>query len=196
MKILLIVLSYLLGSFPSGYIFFWLTDKKDIRKFGSGSTGATNFLRVKGPKLAALVSLLDILKGAIPVYLALKLFPDSNTVFYCGLLAVLGHCFPVYLKFKGGKGVATTVGVLVILALKPFLLTLAVFILVIAITRYVSLGSMLSALSFPLFTLLFNNEKGIILLGLVLSALILIRHSTNIQRIIKGNERKLGEKVQ
>ena len=196
MKILFLIFSYLLGAFPSGYVFFWMTDRKDIRDFGSGSTGATNFARVKGFVRGIPVMLIDILKGALPVYCALRFFPELEVALLAALLAVLGHCFPVYLKFRGGKGVATSVGALAVFGIKPVLLTLGTFILVIVITRYVSLGSILSTLCFPLFAFILKSEKEIILLGVVFFGLVFIRHSGNIQRLIEGSEKKLGERVQ
>jgi glycerol-3-phosphate acyltransferase PlsY len=195
MKILYALLTYLLGSFPTGYIFFLITEKKDIRNFGSHSTGATNVLRVKGWKFALPVLAIDILKGAIPVFIALRLFEDPGFSVICAFMAVVGHCFPVYLKFKGGKGVATTVGVYAALAFKPFLLSLAVFVFVVLIMRYVSLASLLSTILYPLFVLLFQGDIQIIGLGIAVFVLVAIRHRENIGRLLKGTERKIGEKV-
>jgi len=195
MKILFLILSYLFGAIPSGYVFFWISDKKDIRNFGSGSTGATNLFRIKGWKFALPAIIIDILKGAVPVYLALELFSDLKIATIAGFLVVLGHCFPVYLKFRGGKGVATTSGVFIILAFKPFLISLAIFLIVIGITRYVSLGSLLSTLSYPFLIIIFNKGDEIFYLSIALFILIATRHFENIKRLIQGKERKLGEKV-
>ncbi len=195
MKILFLFFSYLLGTIPTGYIFFWITDKKDIRDFGSGSTGATNLFRLKGWKLALPAILIDILKGAIPAYLALQLFSDLRIAVPAGFLAVLGHCFPAYLNFKGGKGVATTMGVFIILALKPFLISLGIFIVVIAISRYVSLGSLLSIFSYPFLIMIFNKGEEALFLSIALFLLIAARHAGNIKRLVQGTERKFGEKV-
>lgn len=194
MKILLTVLSYLGGAFPTGYILFYLNEKKDIRKFGSKTTGATNVLRLKGWKFALPVLIIDFLKGFLPVYLAFFLFQDQQLALLCALLAVAGHCFPLYIGFKGGKGIATTMGVFSALAFKPFLLSLALFLLIAALSRYVSLGSLISVLSFPVFILIFHRETDIFWLALILFTLIAWRHRGNIQRIIKGQERKIGEK--
>ncbi len=195
MKIIFAICSYLLGAISFGYILFRIREKKDIRDFGSKSIGATNMLRLKGWSYAIPVGLIDILKGFLPVFLALKIFPDRSFALLCGFLAVLGHCFPVYLKFKGGKGVATTVGVYAVLAFKPLLLSLVLFLIIIAISRYVSLGSILSALSYPFFVFLFQEEMEIIVLSLAVFALIALRHKGNIERLIKGKERKLGERI-
>jgi glycerol-3-phosphate acyltransferase PlsY len=195
MKILFLLFSYLFGAIPTGYVFFWISDKKDIRNFGSGSTGATNLLRVKGWKLALPVIVIDILKGVVPVFLALKLFSDLRVVVLAGFLVVFGHCFPVYLKFKGGKGVATTTGVFVTLAFKPCLISVAIFIIIIAISRYVSLGSLLSVLSYPFLIIIFNKGEEILFLSIAVFILIAARHSGNIKRLMQGTERKLGEKA-
>lgn len=195
MKILFALLSYFIGSIPTGYILFFIIEKKDIRHFGSGGTGATNVLRLKGWKFALPVLAVDILKGAIPVIIALRFFEDSILVSLCAFLTILGHCFPLYLKFRGGKGVATTVGVFSVLAFKPLLLTVAFFVLVVVLTRYVSLASLLSTLIFPLFVYLLRGEIEIIGLGIAVFLLVVIRHHDNIRRLIRGSERKIGEKA-
>lgn len=195
MKILFAVLCYLFGAIPSGYILFRLSEKKDIRRFGSQATGATNVLRLKGLKYAIPVLLFDLAKGFLPVFLALKLFEDLVLALICGFLAVVGHCFPVYIKFKGGKGLATTLGAYALLAFKPALLSLAVFLIVIAISRYVSLGSLLAVLTFPAFALLFREEIQVVYFGIVLLILVAFMHRGNIARLIKGTERKIGEKA-
>jgi len=194
MKILFALFSYLMGSFPTGYILYFLSEKKDIRKYGSQSTGATNILRLKGWRFAIPVILVDILKGSLPVFLALKFFPDERFALFCGFLAVLGHCFPIFIKLKGGKGVATAVGVYLVLALNPLLIGIGVFILIVALTRYVSLASILAVMSIPfsIYFILGNQETAI--MGIAIFILIVIRHGGNFQRILKGTERKLGEK--
>ena len=195
MKILYALFSYLLGSIPIGYILLFISERKDIRNYGSGATGATNVLRVKGWKYALPVSVLDILKGFVPVFFALKIFENILFAVICAFLSVAGHCFPIYLKFKGGKGVATAAGVFSILAFKPFVLGLVVFILVVVFTRYASLASILAASSFPFFIYLFKGKVEIIGLSLAIFLLIVLRHWGNIKRLIKGTERKIGEKI-
>jgi len=194
MKILFAGLSYLLGAIPSGYVLFYISEKKDIRNFGSQATGATNLFRLKGWKFAVPILLFDVLKGGLPVVLALGFFEDLRFALVCGFLAVVGHCFPVYIKFKGGKGLATTLGAYAVLGFKPLLLSLGVFLLAVGITRYVSLGSLLAVLSYPLFILLFKGNIEIVCLSVVLFLLIVFMHRGNIARLIKGEERKLGEK--
>jgi len=194
MKIIFALLSYLIGSIPTGYILFYISEKKDIRNFGSHTTGATNVFRVKGWKLALPVFVLDFLKGLLPVLLALKLFGDQPFAALCGFLTILGHCFPVFLKFRGGKGMATAAGALALLAWKPLLAGLVVFIPVVVFSRYVSLASLLATLSFPFFVYLFKEEVEIIRLSLALFLLIIFRHWGNIGRLVKGTEQKIGEK--
>lgn len=195
MKILFVLLAYLIGSFPTGFVFFRLSEKKDIRQFGSQSMGATNVLRLKGWKYALSVMIVDIFKGFLPVFLAMRLFSDQTFALVCGFMAVLGHCFPVYIKFRGGKGVATTVGMFAAVALKPLLFMLVIFVAVAALTRYVSLGSLLASMSFPAFAFLFKEEKEILWLGLAIFLLIAFKHRSNIRRLLAGNEKKLGEKI-
>ncbi|MGD2245011.1 MAG: glycerol-3-phosphate 1-O-acyltransferase PlsY [Candidatus Aminicenantes bacterium] len=195
MKILFAGLSYLFGAIPSGYILFYIREKKDIRDFGSQATGATNMLRLKGWRYAVPVLLFDTLKGILPVLIALELFEDLTFALVCAFLAVVGHCFPVYIKFRGGKGLATALGAYAVLAFMPLLFSLALFILIIGITRYVSLGSLLAIMSFPVFNLLYKNEIEIVCLGIVLFILIAFMHRENIARLVKGHERKLGEKA-
>jgi glycerol-3-phosphate acyltransferase PlsY len=195
MKIIFAVLSYLFGSIPSGYIIFYLSEKKDIRKFGSQGTGATNVLRLKGWKFAIPILAMDFLKGFLPAFLALKIFEGRTFALICAFLAVLGHCFPVYIKFKGGKGMATTFGAYSILAFKPFLVAVAIFAAVTAASRYVSLGSLLAALSYPLLILILNKEIEIAVMAFALFILIAFMHRDNIKRLVKGKERKLGKKI-
>jgi len=195
MKIALALFSYLIGSIPFGYLFFYFSEKRDIRKFGSRAIGATNVLRLKGLKYALPVGFADFLKGFIPVFLALEIFHDKNLALACAFLAVLGHCFPVYIKFKGGKGIATMFGAYFLLAFKPFLLTVAIFLIAAGISRYVSLGSLLAALSYPFFIFLFSEEVKIAYLAFALFFLTVLMHWGNIKRLIKGEERKLGEKA-
>lgn len=194
MKILFALFSYLFGSFPTGYILYYLSEKKDIRGYGSQSIGATNMFRLKGWFFAIPVIFVDILKGFLPVFLALKLFPDKRLALLCGFLAVLGHCFPLYIKLKGGKGVATSVGVYLVLAFKPLLIGIGVFLIVIALTRYVSLGSIMAMLSLPLSIYFIQGNREAAILSIAIFLLIVIRHGGNIRRLVDGNERKLGEK--
>lgn len=196
MRIIWIIGAYFVGSIPSGFIIFRMGGSKDIREFGSRSTGATNVLRLKGWRYALPVLVIDVLKAALPVWLALRAFPtDRRVAFGVALMVVLGHCFPVFIGFKGGKGVSTAMGSYAVLATVPFLLSLAVFAGVIAATRYVSLGSLLATLSFPLIVYFGRGDNGLAALGLTVFAVIAVRHAGNIRRLIKGQERKLGQKT-
>lgn len=194
MKTLFAIGSYLFGSFPTGYLLYFFSEKKDIRGFGSQSIGATNILRLKGWAFAIPVIFMDVAKGFLPVFFALKLFPDKRFALLCGFLAVLGHCFPVYIKLRGGKGVATAVGVYSVLAVKPLLIGIGVFLAVIALTRYVSLGSLLAMFSMPFSVYLIQRDAETAVLSTAIFLLIAVRHGGNIKRLLRGNERKLGEK--
>jgi len=195
MKILFAVLSYLLGSVPTGYLLVRWTGRKDVRDLGSGSTGATNVLRVKGWKTALPVAVFDILKGFLPAFLALKLFGDPAFAALCGLVAVVGHCYPFSIGFRGGKGVATSLGAYAAIALWPCLASLGVFLAAVGITGYVSLGSILGSIAFPVIVLATGGPWRVAALGLVIAAVVILRHAGNIVRLIGGRERKLGEKA-
>lgn len=196
MTALWLVSAYLIGSFPSGYLIFRLKENQDIRRYGSQSIGATNVLRLRGWRSALPVAAVDILKSALPVWLALRSFPaDHRIAFGVAFMAVLGHCFPVYIRFRGGKGVATAIGAYAVLAAGPLVASLVVFVVVVAATRYVSLGSLLAMLSFPVTVFLRLGDRGLVLLSLAIFALIALRHAGNIKRLIKGEERKLGQKI-
>jgi glycerol-3-phosphate acyltransferase PlsY len=195
MKIAFAVFSYLLGAVPCGYLLFRLRARGDIRRFGSGNTGATNVLRLKGWKAALPVALVDILKGALPPFLALRIFQDQRLALIAAFLAVVGHCFPVYIRFRGGKGVAPAVGALFVLGWwQPALIALAVFFGTIAATRFVSLGSLLAALSIPFAAFFQKRDPGFAVWGLAVFVLIALRHHANIGRLIRGQERKFGRR--
>jgi len=195
MKILFAVLSYLLGSVPTGYLLVRLTGHKDVRDLGSGSTGATNVLRVKGWKTALPVAVFDILKGFLPAFLALKWFGDPAFAALCGLVAVVGHCYPFSIGFRGGKGVATSLGAYAAIALWPCLASLGVFLVAVGLTGYVSLGSILGSIAFPAIVLATGGSWRVVVPSLVIAAVVILRHGGNIVRLINGRERKLGEKV-
>jgi acyl phosphate:glycerol-3-phosphate acyltransferase len=198
---LVLIAAYLLGSIPFGYLLVRLLQGADVRESGSGGTGATNVSRRAG-KLAGIVTLLlDAAKGALAVLLARWLLADDFGINWwvaaAAILAVVGHCFPVWLGFRGGKGVATGVGVF--LSLYPLAVACAavVFILVVALTRYVSLGSILATVAFPLSVWLLNayarpstDLAPVMAASLVTGALIILMHHANIGRLMKGTESK------
>jgi glycerol-3-phosphate acyltransferase PlsY len=194
-KVLFAVLAYLVGAIPTGYLLFKLSEKKDIREFGSRNTGATNVMRLKGWKHAVPVAVFDVLKGFLPAFLAVKLFRDPRLALIASFLAVLGHCFPVYIRFRGGKGVAATIGAFAAVAFRPFLLSAGVFVLIVVLSRYVSLGSIMATLSFPVLVLLFHGRPETAVWGIAIASLVIIKHSGNIRGLLEGRERKLGDKV-
>jgi glycerol-3-phosphate acyltransferase PlsY len=188
--------SYLLGSIPFGLILVRVFRGEDVRASGSGNIGATNVARAS-PVLGAATLILDAAKGMAAVVLARAFFGGTNVkliMTLAALCAVLGHMFPVWLKFRGGKGVATSLGSFLLLAPKSILCIVGVFILVVAATRYVSLGSMLAAAAFPLLVLILHDfsEPGQLVFILVASLLILIKHRRNISRLLAGSESRLG----
>lgn len=195
MKIVFAVLSYLVGSIPTGYLLVRLAGKKDVRRFGSGSTGATNVLRVGGWKTALPVAVIDVLKGALPVVLAGRWFHDPVFAAFCGLLAVVGHCFPFAIGFRGGKGVATSLGAYAAIAWAPVLGGLGLFLIIVGLTRFVSLGSILASLAIPVIFYLGGGPRAVAGLALAIAVLVVVRHSGNIRRLIQGTERELGEKA-
>ncbi|MGH9767748.1 MAG: glycerol-3-phosphate 1-O-acyltransferase PlsY [Blastocatellia bacterium] len=197
-----LMIAYLLGSIPFGYLIVKLRSGADIREAGSGGTGATNVSRKAG-KVAGVVTLaLDALKGAAAVLVARWLTGDAGTswvVAAAAVLAVIGHCFPVWLKFKAGKGVATGLGVFLAIVPWAVLAALAVFIVVVWRTRYVSLGSILAAAFIPLWVLLIHvwiepvSDFEPIMAALCgVSAVIIFKHSENIGRLMAGKENKFG----
>ncbi len=191
---LIIFAAYLIGSIPSGYLIFRRGRKKDIRRLGSGATGATNVLRLAGWRYALPVLIADVLKSALPVLLVLKLTGDRRLAMAAALAVAVGHCFPVFIKFRGGKGVSTAMGAYAVLAPPLFAAGLIVFAGVIAATRLVSLGSLLGVLTVPLLAFLWKADPELGILGVAVFLLVAVRHSGNIRRLIAGRELKLGEK--
>ena len=196
MKIfLIIIMSYLLGSIPFGYITTKLIKKEDVRNFGSGNIGATNVSRVLGAKYGVLVALLDIFKGFTAVWLAQLLLSSamgSYIPLLAGLFAILGHDYTIFLNFSGGKGVATTLGV--ILKLFPLILISAtlIWIIIVYIKRYVSLASILSASSIPILAFIFDKSNISILFTGFMALLIIFTHRSNIKRLLNGEENQIG----
>ncbi|MCO5133540.1 MAG: glycerol-3-phosphate 1-O-acyltransferase PlsY [Phyllobacteriaceae bacterium] len=182
---------YLLGSIPFGLIFARMAGLGDIRKIGSGNIGATNVLRSGRKGIAALTLLADMLKGTLAAWLAGRYGPDPAII--AGLGAFLGHCFPVWLKFKGGKGVATYVGVLLALAWKAALVFAGVWLAVAAISRYSSLSALVATLAVPL-ALYWMGEIQVAELFVLMSALVWLFHRQNIARLLSGSESRIGGK--
>ncbi len=190
-----LILAYLLGSVPFGYIAVRVFKKIDIRRHGSGNIGATNVMRLLGPGLALLVLFLDLAKGAAAVLLARALTTEEVVPLASALAVLIGHCWPVFLGFRGGKGSATAIGVLISLAGWSASAILAVAALTITLTRYVSLGSIFGALSAPLFFWLFGFSPVYIYFSAAMALLITFRHRANIKRLISGSESRLGSRA-
>ena len=184
------VVGYLCGSIPFGILLTRLAGAPDLRSIGSGNIGATNVLRTGRKGLAAATLIGDMLKGTAAVLIG-RLFADADAAIVAGLGAFLGHLFPVWLKFKGGKGVATYIGVLLGLAWPVALALCAVWLAVAAITRYSSLAALIASAATPL-TLWWTGEPRIAALFLLLTALLWIMHRGNIARLIDGSESKIG----
>lgn len=193
-EIWFIVLSYLIGSIPFGFILYFLSERKDIRKQGSGNIGATNVLRSKGKVFGIATLLLDVAKGALPILYGFKHFQDSPTLIIMGgAAAIIGHIYPVFLKFKGGKGVATLVGVFITFSYPALLIFLLFFVAAVWITRFISLGSIIGTLSIFFYTL-FTNIVEVSMVVLVIVVLVIVKHKANIKRIIAGNEHRFSWK--
>jgi glycerol-3-phosphate acyltransferase PlsY len=193
--LLAVLLSYLLGAVPFGLIFSRLFSKVDVRNVGSGNIGATNVLRASGKTAALLTLLADALKGCLPVLIAKMVFENDWVTICTGAASILGHNFPVYLKFKGGKGVATSYGVA--LAASPLigLIVLLIWPLAAFLWRYSSLSALISLAFYPILTfILAPASKPLQILSLFIFGLIYYRHRENIKRLIAGTEPKIGEK--
>ncbi len=201
-----LTLSYLIGGVPFGYIIA-IAKGIDIRQHGSGNIGASNVGRTLGRKYGIIIFVLDLLKGFvsvcfIPVCVSKLQFPTSSgelLVILCGLCSILGHVFPVYLRFKGGKAVATSFGVFIWLAPLSVVISLAIWIVIVLLFRYVSLGSMIGSIAIVGCVIMRENDpfgsgKYLTILSSVVAILIIWRHRTNIQRIISGKESKIFSK--
>lgn len=189
-----LVLAYLLGSIPAGA---WVARGRgvDIQQVGSGNTGATNVLRTLGWAPAVIVALFDIFKGALAVILARLVFDDALTPALCGLLAVLGHNFSVFLRFRGGKGVATTLGTFIAIDPVIGLGAMAVGFVCIVLTRFVSAGSMIGGVTALVLAVAMTRPLWMIGIIAVLAGLLVWRHRDNIVRLGSGTERRFGEKA-
>ena len=193
MSFLLILVSYLLGAIPFGLLIGKIKHI-DIREKGSGNIGATNVFRTLGPVPGATVFLLDLLKGTGAVMIGRAFSGDPLIIVLCGLVAVIGHSFPVYLGFKGGKGAATGLGVLLGVAPDIFLFALLIFLVTVALTRYVSVGSMLTAVAVLTAFLVLGQPSQYSVAAALIALVIFLRHRPNIKRLIAGTEPRIGEK--
>ncbi len=192
---LILLLSYFLGAIPNGYIFTKFIKGKDLRQFGSGNIGATNVARIMGLKYGIFVALLDIFKGYLAVWLAqyLLLPGTSRTIILLvGLLVVIGHDWSVFLKFSGGKGVATTVGVVLRIIPVSLIFFAIIWLIFVILTRYVSLGSIIGSLSIPPVIYFMNFDYYFFIFTILLALLIIFTHRFNIKRLINGEENKMS----
>ena len=197
MNLLILFLGYLFGSFPSGYLAGRIAKGIDIRSLGSGSTGATNVLRHIGKRAAITVFLLDVFKGVLSILIAKYFLLNDSWQVAIGISTLIGHIWPVWLNWKGGKAVATGLGIFLGLSWQVGLATLGIFIVMIILFRIVSLASVSAALALPLIMLLSFKTSNISLPFLVISllamTLVVWRHRENIVRLIKGKEPKIGQ---
>jgi glycerol-3-phosphate acyltransferase PlsY len=194
--------AYLLGSIPVGFLLVRVFRRQDIRTVGSGNIGATNVMRTEGKGLGLATFALDVVKGAAAVLLGaavagpvLPMVPQRDVEALAALFAVLGHMFPVWLRFRGGKGVATGFGVFLVAAPWAALGAITLFAIVIALTRYVSLGSIIGAASFPVlayFTVSGPRPAFFVAVQAIVALLIIVKHHPNIRRLLAGNEHRFG----
>ena len=184
-------ISYILGSIPNGLILGKAIWGVDLRQHGSKNIGATNAWRTIGKAGGISIFVLDFLKGAISAYLGLHLGGSELAGVLCGILAIAGHSWSVFLAFKGGKGVATGLGVIAALMPMVTLIVFAVWFAIVYFTGYVSLGSIIGAALVPILTLFFGLHTEFLILGLIAAVFIIYRHKSNIERLLKGTESKI-----
>ena len=192
--VLAVIFSYLLGSVPSGYIIVKKATGNDIRNMGSGNIGATNTVRVAGKKGGIIVLLFDLLKGVIPTLIGYYI-GGMNFAFVCGICALLGHIFPVWLKFKGGKGAATAIGVMFVVSPLSALITILAWLLTLLITRIVSLSTIVATVVLDIAVLILHYDIYYSLPVLFASVLVIYRHKDNIKRLLNGTEYRFDRKV-
>lgn len=194
-NIAIVILCYIIGSIPFSLIFGKLLGRVDIRTRGSGNIGATNVLRTAGLSVALLALLADIGKGLIAAWLGIGI---GGTVMaaLCCIAVIGGHCYSVFLRFQGGKGVATSAGIIAFLMPDILVVLLVTVILAVVITRYMSLGSIIAALLFPVLTaFIFPQPVPYIILSIIMAIMVLYRHKENIKRLLAGQESKITDKA-
>ncbi|HZI60589.1 MAG TPA: glycerol-3-phosphate 1-O-acyltransferase PlsY [Pyrinomonadaceae bacterium] len=197
--LLVVIIAYLIGSIPFGYLIVRAKGGGDVRDTGSGGTGATNVSRRAGKAAGVVTLILDALKGAIAVIIAQLMLKGDDTTWLpaaAAIAVIVGHVFPVWLKFRGGKGVATGVGVFLMLAPLAVLFAGVIFVTVVALTKYVSLGSILAAATIPLFVWLFVLEvdlKPLLAASITGALLIVFAHRGNIARLLSGTEPRISD---
>jgi len=183
--------AYLLGSVPFPYLLTKLKTGGDLRKMGSGNVGATNVLRTAGKTLGLFTLILDVAKGAIAVLCGPYLLHQNVYGAACGFFAMVGHAYPIFLGFRGGKSVATGAGAFLVLSPLGILSSIGVFLMSVRICKIVSLSSILASAMFPVFAWMFGVERQIVLWGVICAALIIFRHKPNIERLLNGTEKTI-----
>jgi glycerol-3-phosphate acyltransferase PlsY len=190
-----ILFAYLVGSVPFAFLLARRWGARDLRRIGSGNLGAANVLRASGITAGVLVAMLDILKGAVSVMLAQRLSGDGVGPAAAGVAAIVGHIYPVWLRFRGGKGVATACGVFSVLTPLAVPPALAIFIATVWVTKYVSLGSVAASISLPAIAYISSAPVPVVIAACAASGLIVMRHRTNLWRVRSGTERRLGARA-
>ena len=189
--LIFILIGYLIGSFPSGLVYTRLAGMEDIRNLGSGNIGATNVLRTGNKKIALATLITDMLKGVAAILIEKSFLSDTQATFI-GVAAFLGHIYPVWLKFKGGKGVATYIGVIAGLSIWAVTGFALIWLIMAGLFRYSSLAALTASLAVPIIFYLQPNSQNIALISLVMTFIVFFKHLENIQRLWKGVETKIG----
>lgn len=193
-EVLVVLLCYLIGSIPFSYLFGRIFGKVDVRSKGSGNVGATNVLRTIGVKVALAALAGDLLKGFFAAWLGFQMGGTMMLVL-CPFAAVLGHCYSVFLNFRGGKGVATAAGAILFLMPEILLILLLLLILIVVLSRYVSLASITAASLFPILVIFFDRSFSNVLVSILIAILVIYKHKENIVRLRNGTEAKINEKA-
>lgn len=187
--------SYVLGAVPIGWLLLRLARGIDIRRVGSGNIGTVNVMRAGGPWLAAVVLVLDAAKGFLPVTTMLALGAEPWVAALCGFAGAAGHSWSIFLGFRGGKAVATTLGAFAAAMPEAAAVAVVLWAVVVALTRYASLGSILGSASLPVTAAVAGGGAAWVVLGLGLAALVILRHRTNLQRLLRGEELRITDRV-
>lgn len=190
-----LLIGYLFGCFQTAYIVGKVVKKIDIREYGSGNSGTTNAIRVLGWKLGAVTFFTDIIKAVLAIVVIYLIFEAQLFAIYAGLGVIIGHVWPVFLKFKGGKGIASSIGVM--LAVEPILGVIMVLIMTLAVltSKYVSLGSISMVIAIPIYLLIFKiDQPELIIVASMITVITLFKHRANIKRLLTGTESKIGHK--
>lgn len=191
-----IIAGYLIGSIPFALLLARKWGTADLRAIGSGNLGAANVMRASGVTAGVLVAVLDLAKGAASVTLAQRLSPyDATAPAIAGLAAIIGHIYPIWLRFKGGKGVATACGVFAVLTPAVVPPVLAIFLAAVALTKYISLGSLLATVALPPIAYLVGSAPAAVFAAIAASAIIVFRHRSNLARLRMGTERRIGARA-